>query len=83
VFQFDTSHVLVNLFTAVNPAVIFPTVTVTFELEWKKRYAGFHTSLNALSVNELSLTTVGELTNSVHVTLVWVATIAQSRNARD
>lgn len=77
------SHVLVNLFTAVNPAVMFETVTVAFEVEWKNKNAGFHTSLKAASVNELSSTTVGESAYSVHVTLVWAATMAQSRTARD
>jgi len=80
---FYHSHVRVNLFTAVKPAVIFPTFTVAFEDELKNKYAGFHTALKASSVNELSSTTLDELANSVHVTLVRAATIAQSRIARD
>jgi hypothetical protein len=63
--------------------VIFPTFTTALEEEWKYRYAGFHTSLKTLSVNELSFTISGELADSVHVTPVPVATIAHSRTARD
>ena len=81
--QNDTSHVIVNLFTAANPAVIFPTVTVASEVEWKNNHAGFHTALKASSVNELSFTMVGELANSVHVTMLCAATMAQSLTASD
>jgi len=81
--RYGDRHVLVNLFTAVNAAVIFPTSTVAFVEEWKKRNAGFHTELKASSVNESLFTTSEELADTVQVTLVCAPTIAQSRTASE